>query len=265
MGSARKTTKRNAAIVSVMWSNPFTHPPEHVETLEDGRTLWACTILDLSQEYEKTTREKYGPHIKPGCGWSSCWSPVFPPVRRWSPEKKAQARKRNLRRRLEKQVPLFADQYEAEELARRPAYFDPIAIAVSSEGKKPMQPYIALTFGDHKQNGVHQIAKWFVPSKSIGMDLAQRFNAEIPADAVPDVSIAEFTFILDVFDSNGDFEQPANTVCLPMQDAMRHAPEQVKWWLENRPDPNDWVKENDWFVPDLGGWPVGSFEAIPQS
>lgn len=251
------TKPRRAAIISVLWSNPTTSPPKEVETLEDGRTLWACTILDLSQGYEKSIRNKYGPSVIPGCGWSPCWSPVVGEVRRWSPEKKAQARKRNLRRRLEKQVPLFADHYEAEELARRPSYFDPAAIAVSDEGKKPMQQaYIALTFGDHKQNGVHQIAKWHVPSKSVGMELVEQFNRSIPADAAPDATEAEVTFILDIFDANGDLDQPENAVCLPMQDAQRLAPEQVKWWLERRPDPNEWVKKHNWAVPDLGKWPV---------
>ncbi|MBB2164544.1 hypothetical protein HLH26_08315 [Gluconacetobacter sp. 1b LMG 1731] len=48
--------------------------------------------------------------------------------RRWSGERKAAARRRNLRRRLDRAVPLFADQLEADELARRPAYFDASSI-----------------------------------------------------------------------------------------------------------------------------------------
>ncbi|MFS7253228.1 theronine dehydrogenase [Rahnella rivi] len=45
------------------------------------------------------------------------------PIRRWPPERKAQARLRNLQRRILKNAPLFADELIARELARRPEYF----------------------------------------------------------------------------------------------------------------------------------------------
>lgn len=45
------------------------------------------------------------------------------PVKRWPPERKAQARLRNLRRRIMKKAPLFADELIARELALRPEYF----------------------------------------------------------------------------------------------------------------------------------------------
>ena len=45
------------------------------------------------------------------------------PIRRWSPERKAQARQRNLERRVAKAAPLFADELIARELANRPDYF----------------------------------------------------------------------------------------------------------------------------------------------
>ncbi|MBB2199738.1 hypothetical protein HLH44_20295 [Gluconacetobacter sp. 1c LMG 22058] len=53
--------------------------------------------------------------------------------KRWSGERKAAARRRNLRRRLERSMPLFAEQLEREELAKRPAYFD--AKSIEGEGK----------------------------------------------------------------------------------------------------------------------------------
>ncbi|GAB31563.1 hypothetical protein APS_2165 [Acetobacter pasteurianus subsp. pasteurianus LMG 1262 = NBRC 106471] len=49
---------------------------------------------------------------------------MLDPPKRWSGTRKAAARHRNLRRRLEKAVPLFADQFEEQELQRRPDYFD---------------------------------------------------------------------------------------------------------------------------------------------
>lgn len=75
-----------------------------------------------------------------------------------------------------------------------------------------MTPYIALTFGDHEKNGIHQIAKWPVSSREVGLDLVARFNAAIPPEAVPDLKAEPFTFILDVFDENGDFDQPTNAM-----------------------------------------------------
>lgn len=60
----------------------------------------------------------------PGAGYCVSWQLVTQqPIRRWSTEAKAAARRRNLRRRLEKKVPLFADMFEQAELARRPGYF----------------------------------------------------------------------------------------------------------------------------------------------
>ncbi|WP_245274509.1 theronine dehydrogenase [Mesorhizobium sp. L2C066B000] len=59
-----------------------------------------------------------------GGGYSIGWELVTQqPIRRWSPEAKAKARRRNMRKRLEKKVPLFADMFEQDELARRPDYF----------------------------------------------------------------------------------------------------------------------------------------------
>lgn len=61
---------------------------------------------------------------KPGAGYAVCWNSLtVKPIRRWSAEAKGAARKRNLRRRLEKKMPLFADMLAEEEIARRPAYF----------------------------------------------------------------------------------------------------------------------------------------------
>lgn len=56
--------------------------------------------------------------------YAVCWELITQrPIKRWSREAKSRARRRNLRKRLENKVPLFADQLEAEELARRPEYF----------------------------------------------------------------------------------------------------------------------------------------------
>ncbi|GEL54822.1 hypothetical protein [Asaia bogorensis] len=109
------------SIVRIFWSSPNTQPPEGSETLPDGRTLWACTVLDRA--YEREIVAEHAPRVKPGCGWCHGWSAYYPPVTRWSPERKANTRRRRLRARLERQVPLLADMEEADELSRRPSYF----------------------------------------------------------------------------------------------------------------------------------------------
>ena len=45
------------------------------------------------------------------------------PVRRWSQEAKARVRQRNLRKRMERKFPLFAETFIADELAKRPDYY----------------------------------------------------------------------------------------------------------------------------------------------
>ena len=45
------------------------------------------------------------------------------PIRRWSEERKAAARRRNLTARVNRIAPLFADELIERELEARPAYF----------------------------------------------------------------------------------------------------------------------------------------------
>lgn len=44
-------------------------------------------------------------------------------IKRWSPERKATARRRNMEWRINKRAPLFAEELIAQELAARPDYF----------------------------------------------------------------------------------------------------------------------------------------------
>jgi len=61
---------------------------------------------------------------KPGAGYAICWELVTQrPIRRWSREAKAKARIRNLRQRMERRYPLFAETFIQEELERRPGYY----------------------------------------------------------------------------------------------------------------------------------------------
>lgn len=60
----------------------------------------------------------------PGSGYAVCIDFLdIRPIKRWPPERKAQARQRNLQRRIAKTAPLFADELIARELVTRPDYF----------------------------------------------------------------------------------------------------------------------------------------------
>lgn len=62
---------------------------------------------------------------KPGTGYAVFCQPLLPhrKERRWSLEAKARVRRANLRRRLERKMPLFAAALYEAEIAARPAYF----------------------------------------------------------------------------------------------------------------------------------------------
>lgn len=60
-------------------------------------------------------------------GYATMWQGVpngRDPRRIWSPERKAQIRQRNLRKRIERDAPLFMDELFDRELQRAPVYFD---------------------------------------------------------------------------------------------------------------------------------------------
>lgn len=59
-----------------------------------------------------------------GAGYAVCLDFISDrPVRRWSEERKAAVRRRNLEKRINRHAPLFADELIARELAERPDYF----------------------------------------------------------------------------------------------------------------------------------------------
>ncbi|RRS01142.1 theronine dehydrogenase [Aquabacterium soli] len=62
---------------------------------------------------------------KPGAGYVISLDFQLPdaPMRRWSKEAKGRVRRNNLVKRLQRQVPLFADEIYARETTRRPAYY----------------------------------------------------------------------------------------------------------------------------------------------
>jgi hypothetical protein len=97
---------------SLRWGNPHTRPP--------GDLVLAAAVVTAGADCPP---EVSGGWV-PGGGYAITVDFLdAKPMRRWSQEAKAAARRRNLRRRLENRVPLFADIFAATEIAQRPGYF----------------------------------------------------------------------------------------------------------------------------------------------
>lgn len=102
--------------LEVMWRNPYTSPPDGL-----ARVQWACAIpIGIS---ERAFTKEHAPKVVPGSGWCYSVGTITAPGPAWSKEAKARVRRGNLRRRLEKSIPLFAAIAYDDELARRPDYF----------------------------------------------------------------------------------------------------------------------------------------------
>ena len=97
---------------SLCWGNPYTQPP--------GPRVLAAVLVPRGQRCPAEVMQ----HWTPGCGYAVRWELVTQrPIRRWSTEAKAKTRRRNLRGRMERRFPLFAEIFIAEEMERRPSYF----------------------------------------------------------------------------------------------------------------------------------------------
>ena len=60
---------------------------------------------------------------RPDTGYAVCIDFEWKPIKRWSDERRAASRRRNLQRRIEKLAPLFADELIERELHNRADYF----------------------------------------------------------------------------------------------------------------------------------------------
>ncbi|PZR00993.1 MAG: hypothetical protein DI533_04620 [Cereibacter sphaeroides] len=98
---------------SLRWGNPNTSPP-------GGIRVKAAMLVQRGEPCPPEITE-----LKvPGDGWALSWELVTQrPIKRWSRQARSRVRIRNLRIRLEKKFPLFAEAFIADELAARPDYF----------------------------------------------------------------------------------------------------------------------------------------------
>lgn len=95
---------------------------------------------------------------------------------------------------------------------------------------------VILTVADHEQNGFVHLAKWSFPSEDEARKFIAIVDREVTDESEPDIKADAFTFILDLWDGKDMIDNGERL--LPMQVAMSLAPEQVRQWLDERPDPD---------------------------
>lgn len=109
-----------SAILSIRWSLPHQRPPNGKPLILWSRTV-PYTGQDIAEEIARPVYDALG--CVPGCGYAICISIDTGPVRRWPKETKARVRRNRLKKRLDKKLPLLAEQLFERELAHRPDYF----------------------------------------------------------------------------------------------------------------------------------------------
>lgn len=103
----------SAHTYSIAWGNPYTEPPAGLASVQ----------LATTNEAEARALHAW---FGLGSGWAFNVHVALRqpgPSRRWSKERKAETRRRNLRRRIERKFPMFAETFYQEELAKRPEYY----------------------------------------------------------------------------------------------------------------------------------------------
>lgn len=107
--------------IQLKWNNPFKEPPEGMDEVLFDEIVDEDDFRNNSLFERHPVFEEWGI----GKGYGIHWSLVENPRQRpaWTQERRRKTRRRNLRKRLEKQHPLFADQLYKRELEQSPKYF----------------------------------------------------------------------------------------------------------------------------------------------
>lgn len=105
---------------------------------------------------------------------------------------------------------------------------------------------VILTVADHEKNGFISLARWEFPNERAARAFMAAEDAAIPEGAEPDHMDPDtaFNFLLDL--ASARYETVDNGRNLPLQQAMRLAPEQVRVWLDERPNPDDRALLDTW-------------------
>lgn len=105
---------------------------------------------------------------------------------------------------------------------------------------------VVLTVADHEQNGFVSLARWNFRNEAAARAFIEAENAAIPDGAEPDHRDPDtaFNFILDLCDGRHNTVDDSRN--LPLQSVMRLAPDQVREWLTERPDPDTRLMSSNW-------------------
>lgn len=99
------------------------------------------------------------------------------------------------------------------------------------------QHEVILTVADHDKNGFVHLARWPRLSEADARNFIDAIDSEVTDDSEPDIKTASQTFILDLWDERYLIDNGKRL--LPIQVAMSLAPDQVRDWLNERPEPDD--------------------------
>lgn len=115
---------------------------------------------------------------------------------------------------------------------------------------------IVLTVADHDRNGFVELASWRGLCEIHARRLLERIDSLVSDESEPDDETTPFSFVLDLKTDDDGTIVDTTSRSLPMQIAMRLAPEQVQSWLIARPDPDS---RSFYAVPSL---PVDALDAF---
>lgn len=96
---------------------------------------------------------------------------------------------------------------------------------------------VILTAADHEKNGFVALTQWTELTETQAREFIAATDALVSDESEPDIKFAPFTFILDLMEGPYDCIDTGKR-CLPTQVAMSLAPDEVRRWLEERPDPD---------------------------
>jgi len=100
----------------IEWANPYTNPPEGAPCIL--AEIFAPDALNGSPPPELLSIP-----ITPGGGYSISIRAIWPPPRQLSVEMLARVRRKRLDRRARAKMPLFADEFIRQEMAKKPDYY----------------------------------------------------------------------------------------------------------------------------------------------
>jgi hypothetical protein len=102
------------------WYTPYT--PE--DQIPGGKRVLAAIFVPCAYVGSGARRPDILDRITYPEHFNVCVKPLETPMKQQSREQKIAHRKRNLKRRIEKKYPLFADEFIQDELERKKEYFD---------------------------------------------------------------------------------------------------------------------------------------------